>query len=121
MSGEKKRAPPKAEKLVKFHKDIVKQTVEKYRGHPLILAGKAIGARVSCMVATELDVTAAAVICLGYPLKSIIRATKDDSLMELRTPAMFVQVTSSDYPCHQSFFRFHVCFDHGNGDSLILT
>ncbi|CAN1300239.1 KAT8 regulatory NSL complex subunit 3 [Linum perenne] len=98
MSGEKKRAPPKAEKLVKFHKDIVKQTVEKYRGHPLILAGKAIGARVSCMVATELDVTAAAVICLGYPLKSIIRATKDDSLMELRTPAMFVQ-GSNDVFC----------------------
>ncbi|CAN1778617.1 KAT8 regulatory NSL complex subunit 3 [Linum perenne] len=98
MSGEKKKAPPKAEKLVKFHKDIVKQTVEKYPGHPLILAGKAIGARVSCMVATELDVTAAAVICLGYPLKSIIRATKDNSLMELRIPTMFVQ-GSNDVFC----------------------
>ncbi|CAN0841000.1 KAT8 regulatory NSL complex subunit 3 [Linum grandiflorum] len=109
MSGEKKKAPPKAEKLVKFHKDIVKQTIEKYPGHPLILAGKAVGARVSCMVAAEVDVTASAVICLGYPLKSIIRATNNESLLELRIPVMFVQVTSSDswHMLLQSFFTFH--------------
>ncbi|CAI0408658.1 unnamed protein product, partial [Linum tenue] len=91
MIGEKKRAPPKAERLVRFHKDIVKQATEKYPGHPLILAGKAMGARVSCMVAGEVDVAASAVVCLGYPLKSLVRATLNDSLMQLLVPVMFVQ------------------------------
>lgn len=45
MSGGKKRAPPKAEKLVDFHAEFVKQTVAKYPGHPLILAGKSMGSR----------------------------------------------------------------------------
>lgn len=45
MSGGKKRAPPKAEKLVEFHSNIVKETATKYPGHPLILAGKSMGSR----------------------------------------------------------------------------
>ena len=45
MSGGKRRAPPKAEKLVDFHADIVRETVAKYPGHPLILAGKSMGSR----------------------------------------------------------------------------
>ena len=45
FSGGKKRAPPKAKKLVEFHKDIVRNTVAKYPGHPLILAGKSMGSR----------------------------------------------------------------------------
>lgn len=45
ISGGKKRAPPKAEKLVDFHKDIVKKAVAKYPEHPLILAGKSMGSR----------------------------------------------------------------------------
>ncbi|CAL1373560.1 unnamed protein product [Linum trigynum] len=98
MIGEKKRAPPKAERLVRFHKDIVKQATEKYPGHPLILAGKAMGARVSCMVAGEVDVAASVVVCLGYPLKSLVRATLNDSLMQLLVPVMFVQ-GSNDVFC----------------------
>ncbi|XP_050269026.1 uncharacterized protein LOC126713332 isoform X2 [Quercus robur] len=69
ISGGKRRAPPKAEKLVEFHSDIVKKTVAKYPGHPLILAGKSMGSRVSCMVACEEDIGASAIVCLGYPLK----------------------------------------------------
>lgn len=45
MSGGKKRAPPKAEKLVEFHSNIVKETATNYPGHPLILAGKSMGSR----------------------------------------------------------------------------
>jgi len=44
MSG-KKRAPPKAEKLVEFHSNIVKETATKYPGHPVVLAGKSMGSR----------------------------------------------------------------------------
>lgn len=45
ISGGKRRAPPKTEKLVEFHSDIVKMTLAKYPGHPLILAGKSMGSR----------------------------------------------------------------------------
>lgn len=45
ISGRKRRAPPKAEKLVEFHLDIVKKTAAKYPGHPLILVGKSMGSR----------------------------------------------------------------------------
>jgi hypothetical protein len=49
IAGGKKRAPPKAEKLVEFHKDIVKKTTDKYPAHPLILAGKSMGSRYKFM------------------------------------------------------------------------
>jgi len=43
MSGGKRRAPPKAEKLVDHHLGIVKDAAGKYQGHPLILMGKSMG------------------------------------------------------------------------------
>ncbi|KAM7531392.1 hypothetical protein LguiB_034802 [Lonicera macranthoides] len=91
ISGGKKGAPPKAEKLVQFHSDIVKKTVAKYPEHPLILVGKSMGSRVSCMVAGEESVGASAVVCLGYPLKGTNGALRDESLLKLAVPVMFVQ------------------------------
>ncbi|KAK7358532.1 hypothetical protein VNO77_00464 [Canavalia gladiata] len=90
MSG-KKKAPPKAEKLVEFHSNIVKETATKYPGHPLILAGKSMGSRVGCMVATMEDITVSSVVCLGYPLKGINGAVRDETLLQLTVPTMFVQ------------------------------
>ncbi|KAK7399116.1 hypothetical protein VNO78_10291 [Psophocarpus tetragonolobus] len=90
MSG-KKRAPPKAEKLVEFHSNFVKETSSKYPDHPVILAGKSMGSRVGCMVASLEDVNVSAVICLGYPLKGINGAVRDETLLQLTVPTMFVQ------------------------------
>ncbi|KAJ1262151.1 hypothetical protein BS78_09G085500 [Paspalum vaginatum] len=69
MSGGKRRAPPKAEKLVDHHLGVVKDAASKYQGHPIILMGKSMGSRVSCMVANSDDIDVCAVVCLGYPLK----------------------------------------------------
>ncbi|KAG8375087.1 hypothetical protein BUALT_Bualt10G0063700 [Buddleja alternifolia] len=91
ISGGKRRAPPKAEKLVEFHFDIVRKTITKYPGHPIVLAGKSMGSRVSCMVAAEKDISASAVICLGYPLKGMNGAVRDETLLQLTVPVMFVQ------------------------------
>ncbi|GLU05953.1 hypothetical protein SLE2022_230250 [Rubroshorea leprosula] len=91
LSGGKKRAPPKAESLVDFHLDIVKKAVSEYPGHPLILAGKSMGSRVSCMVAGREDISASVVICLGYPLKGVNGAIRDETLLQLQVPVMFVQ------------------------------
>ncbi|KAL6549877.1 hypothetical protein OROMI_020365 [Orobanche minor] len=91
IAGVKRRAPPKAEKLVDFHCAVVRKTMAKYTGHPLVLAGKSMGSRVSCMVAGEKDVDASAVICLGYPLKGMNGAVRDETLLQLTVPVMFVQ------------------------------
>ena len=45
IAGGKRKAPPKAEKLVDHHLDAVKGAVAKYPGHPLVLAGKSMGSR----------------------------------------------------------------------------
>ncbi|PHT57884.1 hypothetical protein CQW23_00247 [Capsicum baccatum] len=90
MSGGKKRAPPKAEKLVDFHSNIVKEVAAKYPGHPLILAGKSMGSRVSCMVAVN-GIASSAIVCLGYPLKGAKGASRDELLLQVDVPIMFVQ------------------------------
>lgn len=91
ISGAKRKAPPKAEKLVEFHSDIVKKTATKYPGHPLILVGKSMGSRVSCMVAGDEDIGASTIVCLGYPLKGRNGAVRDETLLQLAVPILFVQ------------------------------
>ncbi|KAK4748675.1 hypothetical protein SAY87_015261 [Trapa incisa] len=91
ISGGKRRAPPKAEKLVEFHMDVVRKAIAKHPGHPLILAGKSMGSRISCMVAAEDDISASAIICLGYPLKGMNGAIRDELLLQLKVPVIFVQ------------------------------
>ncbi|RVW43196.1 hypothetical protein CK203_078690 [Vitis vinifera] len=72
ISGGKRRAPPKAEKLVEFHSDIVKMTLAKYPGHPLILAGKSMGS--------------------SYTIFQGMSGTiRDETLLQLKVPIMFVQ------------------------------
>ncbi|XP_059642432.1 uncharacterized protein LOC132284350 [Cornus florida] len=91
ISGGKRRAPPKAEKLVEFHSEIVRKTAATYPGHPLVLVGKSMGSRVSCMVAGEKDIDASVVVCLGYPLKGMNGTVRDETLLQLTVPIMFVQ------------------------------
>ncbi|KAL9264296.1 KAT8 regulatory NSL complex subunit 3-like protein [Drosera capensis] len=91
LADGKRGAPPKAEKLVNYHLDVLKKTNAKYPGHPLILAGKSMGSRVSCMVASHEDARASAVICLGYPLKGMKGAIRDEILVQLATPVIFIQ------------------------------
>ncbi|XP_027182832.1 KAT8 regulatory NSL complex subunit 3 [Coffea eugenioides] len=91
IAGGKRKAPPKAEKLVEFHTDIVRKTMQMYAGHPLIMVGKSMGSRVSCMVASGKEVNALAVVCLGYPLKGMNGAVRDETLLQLKVPVMFVQ------------------------------
>ncbi|XP_015692975.1 KAT8 regulatory NSL complex subunit 3 isoform X2 [Oryza brachyantha] len=87
----KRRAPPKAEKLVDHHLGVVKDVVAEHPGHPLVLMGKSMGSRVSCMVANSDDIIVSAVICLGYPLKGMNGALRDETLLNLKIPTMFVQ------------------------------
>ncbi|KAL8266707.1 hypothetical protein R6Q59_004051 [Mikania micrantha] len=87
----RRKAAPKPEKLVGFHCDIARKVAAKYPEHPLILAGKSLGSRISCMVAAENDIEASAVVCLGYPLKATNGVIRDEPLLQLTVPIMFVQ------------------------------
>ncbi|CAM8980320.1 unnamed protein product [Rhodiola kirilowii] len=103
-----KESSSKAEKLIDYHLEVVNEASKKYPDHPLVLAGKSMGSRVSCMVAACEDSGVSAVICLGYPLKffkwfvyrflNMIAfnreangKVRDETLLQLRTPTMFVQ------------------------------
>ncbi|MCO5580039.1 hypothetical protein L7F22_033905 [Adiantum nelumboides] len=90
-AGGKKGAPPKAENLIVPHTEEIRKAQSKYPGHPLVLAGKSMGSRVSCMVAGEETLEVLAIVCLGYPLKATTGALRDETLLNLRVPVMFVQ------------------------------
>ncbi|RZC13656.1 hypothetical protein D0Y65_012984 [Glycine soja] len=47
--------------------------------------------RVGCMVACMKDINVSAVVCLGYPLKGINGAVRDETLLQLTVPTKFVQ------------------------------
>jgi predicted alpha/beta-hydrolase family hydrolase len=58
-----------------------------------ILAGKSMGGRVGCHVAAAEPEHVAAVICFGYPLRGGSGALRDEVLLSLRCPVLFVQGT----------------------------
>jgi uncharacterized protein len=89
---EGRRRPDPLPKLIAAHEAALKSLRERHDG-PIVLIGKSMGGRVGCHVALAEPVKA--VVCLGYPLcaagdKSKLR---DQVLLDLRAPAMFVQGT----------------------------
>jgi uncharacterized protein len=87
---EGRKRPDPLPKLIAAHRAALSLLREKHDG-PIALVGKSMGGRVGCHVALVEPVVA--VICLGYPLcgggdRSKLR---DEVLLELRTPIMFVQ------------------------------
>ena len=84
--------PDPLPKLIAAHQAALASLREKHDG-PIVLAGKSMGGRVGCHVALVEPVEA--VICFGYPLCGAGDRSKlrDQVLLDLRTPAMFVQGT----------------------------
>lgn len=89
---EGRKRPDPLPKLIAAHRAALAALREKHEG-PIVLAGKSMGGRVGCHVALVEPVEA--VICLGYPLCGAGDRSKlrDQVLLELRTPTMFVQGT----------------------------
>jgi predicted alpha/beta-hydrolase family hydrolase len=61
------------------------------RPGPAILVGKSMGSRVGCHLSLQEEV--AALVCLGYPLRGASGRLRDEVLLALRTPILFVQGT----------------------------
>jgi predicted alpha/beta-hydrolase family hydrolase len=89
---EGRKRPDPLTKLIAAHQAALAKLRERHDG-PIVLAGKSMGGRVGCHVALVEPVEA--VICFGYPLCGAGDRSKvrDQVLLDLRTPAMFVQGT----------------------------
>jgi predicted alpha/beta-hydrolase family hydrolase len=87
-----RRRPDPQPKLVDAHRRALAQARARHDG-PLVLVGKSMGGRIGCHVALEEPVDA--LICLGYPLRGARKTAnvRDQVLLELRTPVLFVQGT----------------------------
>ncbi len=83
-----KKLPDPQEVLVEAHRAALAKAMLGHRG-PIVLAGKSLGGRMGCQLALEAPV--AALVCLGYPLVSQSGKMRDEVLVALRTPILFVQ------------------------------
>ena len=87
---EGRKSPDRLPRLIDAHRAALDRLRQGHDG-PIVLVGKSMGGRVGCHVA--LVEHAAAVVCLGYPLcgGGDVSKLRDQVLLELKTPAMFVQ------------------------------
>jgi predicted alpha/beta-hydrolase family hydrolase len=84
-----RKTPDKLPALIAAHRAALADARGRAAG-PITLIGKSMGGRVGCHVALEEAV--AGVVCLGYPLQSgATGAIRDEVLVALRTPILFVQ------------------------------
>jgi predicted alpha/beta-hydrolase family hydrolase len=84
-----RKTPDKLPALIVAPRAVLAEARARASG-PLFLVGKSMGGRVGCHVA--LEETVAGNVCLGYPLQSgSSGALRDEVLLALRTPILFVQ------------------------------
>lgn len=83
-----RKSPDRLPVLVAAHRAALAEARARHPG-PAVLAGKSMGGRVGCHVALEEKVEA--LVCLGYPLRGRGGAVRDEVLVSLRTPVLFVQ------------------------------
>jgi predicted alpha/beta-hydrolase family hydrolase len=83
-----RRSPDRLPVLVAAHREALAAARGRKAG-PVVLAGKSMGGRVGCHVALEEEVDA--LVCLGYPLVGQRGAVRDEVLVALRTPVLFVE------------------------------
>jgi predicted alpha/beta-hydrolase family hydrolase len=86
-----RKTPDRQPALIAAHKEALAELRARAAG-PIVLAGKSMGSRIGCHVALEEAV--AGLVCLGYPLVAGgSGAVRDEVLLALRTPILFVQGT----------------------------
>jgi predicted alpha/beta-hydrolase family hydrolase len=90
-----RKAPDRLPVLIDAHRAALAGLRARAAG-PVVLVGKSMGGRVGCHLAVDSEVAAdiAGVVCLGYPLRSGgTGALRDEVLLALRKPILFVQGT----------------------------
>jgi uncharacterized protein len=94
-----KKSPDRPPVLIMSHRAELARLRAEHTG-PIVSIGKSMGGRIGCHVAVELEQAgvresegASALVCLGYPLVAPGGAVRDQVLLELQTPVLFVQGT----------------------------
>jgi len=91
-SAGQRRAPDKLDVLVAAHRtELEAARAECAPGDKLLLAGKSMGGRVGFHLALEAPVDG--LVCFGYPLRGQNGKLRDEVLLALGTPVLFVQGT----------------------------
>jgi predicted alpha/beta-hydrolase family hydrolase len=85
-----RRSPDRLPVLLEAHRAALLDARAGEKG-PVVLAGKSMGSRIGCHLALEEPV--AALVCLGYPLRGARGDLRDEVLLALRTPVLFVEGT----------------------------
>jgi predicted alpha/beta-hydrolase family hydrolase len=86
-----RKTPDRLPALIAAHAAALATARSSHAG-PVHLIGKSMGSRVGCHLSLEEPVTS--LICLGYPLVAASNgAVRDEILVALRTPILFVQGT----------------------------
>lgn len=92
-----KKAPDRLPRLLAAHREALAAARAAHPGRAVVLAGKSMGSRVGCHVVIEElaedPAAALALVCLGYPLVGVNGKVRDEVLLALRTPVLFVQGT----------------------------
>jgi predicted alpha/beta-hydrolase family hydrolase len=86
---EGRKAPDRQPKLIEAHRAALAKAAARSRG-PVVLVGKSMGSRIGCHVSLE-EPGVAALVCFGYPLRGASGALRDEVLLALRAPILFVQ------------------------------
>jgi predicted alpha/beta-hydrolase family hydrolase len=89
---EGRRAPDRLPSLVAAHRDALQEARAAHPRRSVVLAGKSMGARIGCHLSLETSVDA--LVCFGYPLVSTSGALRDQVLLALHAPVLFVQGTA---------------------------
>jgi predicted alpha/beta-hydrolase family hydrolase len=92
-----RRAPDRLPVLVAAHREALARARAAHPAPP-VLVGKSMGSRVGCHLSLEPGAGVAALVCLGYPLRGASGELRDEVLLALRTPVLFVQGTR-DHLC----------------------
>jgi uncharacterized protein len=90
-----RKTPDRLPALLAAHREALAEA-RAQAARPVTLIGKSMGGRIGCHLALEEEVAGqiAGVVCLGYPLRSgASGALRDQVLLSLRCPILFVQGT----------------------------
>jgi len=89
-----KRAPDRMPRLIERHRRALDESRAAHPAAPTILAGKSMGSRVGCRLTLQDGVAdVRGLVCFGYPLVGVNGKRRDETLIALRTPILFVQGT----------------------------
>jgi predicted alpha/beta-hydrolase family hydrolase len=90
-ASEGRRTPDRLPVLLAAHRAALERARRDVGRRRVILAGKSMGSRVGCHLSLAAPVDA--LVCLGYPLRGRGGALRDEVLLALATPVLFVQGT----------------------------